>query len=109
MPAHILGDYKSQKESYKPLDYFIGRDCWVDCRTPNMLNIHKDANIGWCVVLIVQSHNTTPGKFGDIVSRPIFIDKNAFIASFSILYNCKIGEGAIVACGSVVRSIDVPP
>lgn len=74
-----------------------------------MLQIHGEANIGWEVKLIVQTHNVMPGMFGDVQPRPIKIDKKAFICAFAILYNCEIGEGAIVAAGSVVRSQKVPP
>jgi acetyltransferase-like isoleucine patch superfamily enzyme len=44
-----------------------------------------------------------------VVLRPVIIDDYAWIASDVVLYNCHIGEGAVVSVGSVVRSRDVPP
>lgn len=108
MGAHILGDFRQQKIGH-PQSYFEQRDCWVDCRTPGMLEIDKEANIGWCVNFITLSHNVDPGMFGQTVARKIKIGKHAFIAAFATLYNCEIGEGAVVACGTVVRSQDVRP
>jgi acetyltransferase-like isoleucine patch superfamily enzyme len=40
---------------------------------------------------------------------PVIVDKGAWIGSNSVLYNCHIGEGAIVAIGTVVRSQEVKP
>jgi putative colanic acid biosynthesis acetyltransferase WcaF len=74
-----------------------------------MIDIHPTANFGHRVKLYVQSHNPMPGMFGDVVARPIKIEANAWIASECILFNCLIGEGAILAVGSVVRSKIVPP
>ena len=51
-----------------------------------------------------------PGKYDQgVVLRPVIIDDYAWIASDTVLYNCHIGEGAVVSVGSVVRSRDVPP
>ena len=109
MSAHILGDFYSQPKIGLPESYFIERDCWLDCRTPDMITIDPLANLGWCINFVVQSHNPLPGMFGDVVSRPIQIDAQAFIAAFATLYNCHIGQGAIVALGCVVRSMNVEP
>lgn len=109
MGYHILGNFREQPLCQIPENYFQERDCWIDCRAPGMLQIHAEANIGWEVKLICQTHNTDPDMFGDVQGRPIIIHKKAFICAFAILYNCEIGEGAIVAAGSVVRSQKVPP
>jgi len=74
-----------------------------------MIEIDPTANIGWCVKMVVQTHNIDPGMFGQVNSRPIKIGPQAFIAGFVTLYNCEIGEGAVVACGSVVRSQKLEP
>lgn len=74
-----------------------------------MIEIDPSANIGWEVKMIVLTHNPMPGMFGNVTARPIKIGPHAFIAGFCILYNCEIGEGAIVAVGSVVRSMKVEP
>lgn len=109
MSAHILGPYHTQSKIHFPSDYFIERDCWIDCRTPDMIEIHPTANVGWEVKMVVQTHNPMPGMFGNVTSRPIKIGAHAFIAGFATLYNCDIGEGAIVALGSVVRSQKLEP
>lgn len=109
MTGHIMGHFGSQKIPL-PFDpsYFEIRDCVIDCRTPGMIEIHPTANIGWWVKMIVQTHNIDPGMFGQVNSRPIKIGANAFIAGGAMLYNCEIGEGAVVACGAVVRNMKVP-
>lgn len=90
-------------------DYFMQRDCIIDCRTPKMITIDPTANIGWWVTMIVQTHNIDPGMFGQVNSRPIKIGPHAFIGGKAILYNCEIGEGSVVACGAVVRNLKVEP
>lgn len=106
MTARILGDFATQNSGMS-LDYFEGRDCWLDCRAPGMITIHEQAMFGWEVKIVVQSHD--PLELGRVVDRPVTIDAGAWIGSFAILYNCYVGMGAIVAVGSVVRSRDVPP
>lgn len=108
MGAHILGD-EPQPHCFLSKDYFISRDIWVDYREPDMLWISQEANIGWDAKLVTQGHDTQPGQFGKLTARKIIIEKNAFIGAFSVLYNCSIGENAIVAVGSVVRSQIVEP
>ena len=108
MSAHILGDPETQKLGH-PIEYFVGRDCWIDCRVKDMLDIHPEANFGWNVTIISETHDVMPGMFGRTFGRPCRIGPHAFIAAFALLYNCTIGEGAVVACGSVVRSCDVEP
>lgn len=107
--AHILGDPKTQPRMGLKKEYFIERDCFLDCRGYDMLDIHPRANISWEVRLITQSHNVDPGMFGQVVNRPIYIGPDAWICSFATLYNCWIGEGAVVALGAVVRSMRVEP
>jgi acetyltransferase-like isoleucine patch superfamily enzyme len=107
--AHLLGEFKDQPGIKLPLEYFMSRDCWLDCRVPDMIHIDGAANIGWCVSFVSMTHDTAPGKFGSVSGRPIWIGANAFIGYGVQLYNCIIGEGAIVAVGSVVRSRIVPP
>jgi acetyltransferase-like isoleucine patch superfamily enzyme len=38
----------------------------------------------------------------------VIVEAGAWICSYAILYNCHIGENAIVAIGAVVRSRNVP-
>lgn len=108
MKYHLLGDLKDQPNCHIPEQYFRERDCWVDARGKDMLHIDREANIGWCVKLVTQTHNTRPGYFGDVQNRKIIIGPKAFIAGFATLYNCIIGEGAIIALETVVRSQQIP-
>jgi len=39
----------------------------------------------------------------------VIVKNHAWIGSGALLYNCVIGEGAVVAIGSVVRSCEVAP
>lgn len=109
MPARWMGDFRNQPHCELDKEYFEQRDSFVDCREADCLWISREANIGWNNVFITQTHNTNPGMFGELQGRKIIIEKKAFITSFCILYNCRIGEGAVVAIGSVVRSQQVPP
>jgi acetyltransferase-like isoleucine patch superfamily enzyme len=115
LAGHLLGSFENQPRTKTiggkdPATYLVTeRDCWVDCRGSDMLVLDDGAHFGYEVKLITQSHDTTPGNFGHLLSRPIIVHKDAFIAAFSVLYNCEIGENAIVAAGSVVRSMKVPP
>lgn len=86
-------------------DYFTDREIALDCRGP--LHISPLSNWGIGVKVITASHD--PDNFGDVVYRPVVVDAGAWIASYAILYNCHIGERAIVALGCVVRSRDVLP
>lgn len=106
---HLLGLFEHQPRICRPLDYFSQRDCVLDCRQENSIEFHATAELGWGVKFYVMSHNPKPGNFGDVNWRPIKVDQYAWIASDAILYNCHIGEYAVVAVGSVVRSQIVPP
>lgn len=87
------------------IKYFNERNIRLDCRGP--LIIHPESRWGHYVTVITKSHNIDgPGY---LVDRPVIVDKNAWICSGATLYNCHIGEGAIVAVGTVVRSQDVRP
>lgn len=108
MPARFLGDLRNQPHCKLPQSYFEGRDCWVDCREDDTLWISDEARIGWNNTFITQSHNSHPDKFGTLLGRKIIIESKAWITSHCILYNCRIGEGSIVAAGSVVRSQQIP-
>jgi acetyltransferase-like isoleucine patch superfamily enzyme len=99
----------AQQKIGLPPEYFKARDCWIDCRQPGILEIDAGAHVGFNVRMYALSHQPTPGALGAVVPRPIKIRKGAWIASDVVLHNCEIGEGAIVACGSVVRSQKVEP
>lgn len=106
--AHILGELSTQPRCGKDAAYFTGRDCWIDCRAPDCLVIHPECNLGWNIAIVTLSHDPRPGMFGRTYGMRTQIDAGAFVAGFCVLYNCHIGEGAVVAVGSVVRGQTVP-
>lgn len=107
--GHILGDLKDQPRCGLDRAYFEGRDIWLDCRAPDCLWIDPACNLGWNIAIVTLSHDPRPGMFGRTYGRLVRIDRGAFVAGFCLLYNCHIGEGAVVSVGSVVRSKDVAP
>lgn len=75
--------------------------------------ISPESYWGFFITVITQSHSIADWKdsgFSSVaISRPVIVDRLAWIGSRALLYNCHIGEGAIVAAGSVVRSQEVKP
>lgn len=70
--------------------------------------IDDGALIGHNVVLATINHNVDPNKRGSMVTAPIKIGKNVWICSnVTVVPGVSIGNGAIVAAGSVVTK-DVP-
>ena len=104
-------DYCLKPEELPPtvgfdLKYFNERNIRLDVRGP--LVIHPDSTWGAYITVITKSHNPTNGE-RYLVDRPVIVDKDAWICSGALLYNCHIGEGAIVSVGTVVRSQTVMP
>ena len=87
--------------------YFAERFGWIDTRGP--ITIAGDSFWGFFVTVITTSHRAEIGPIGPMVPRPVTVGSKAWIGSHSFLYNCTIGEGAIVAAGTVVRSCTVAP
>lgn len=87
-----------------PVEYYTDREITLDCR--GELHISPLSNWGIGVKVITATHDTE--AFGAVVYRPVVVEAGAWICSYAILYNCHIGENAIVAIGAVVRSMNVP-
>ena len=90
--------------------YYRERGCRIDTR--GTLKIHPTSRWGFYVTVITQSHQRSKSETlvdGALVDRGVFVDADAWICSKATLYNCHIGEGAIVAVGAVVRSQEVAP
>lgn len=87
--------------------YFELRGITLDCR--GTLEIDATSNWGWDINVYTQSHDIRDGEFGGAVDRPVIVKTRAWIGSGALLYNCVIGEGAVVAVGTVVRSCEVKP
>jgi maltose O-acetyltransferase len=66
---------------------------------------------GLFVRVLTESHDISfgPGVVGPVVPRGVYVEKGAWIGSEALLVGCRIGEGAIVAAGTVVRCQDVAP
>jgi acetyltransferase-like isoleucine patch superfamily enzyme len=78
---------------------FIGDDVYLDNEYPECIEIHDGAVI--CLRSTVLAHTSGPGK--------VVIGKNTFIGASSLLCvvggnALTIGEGAVIAAGSVVNS-----
>jgi acetyltransferase-like isoleucine patch superfamily enzyme len=92
--------------------YFASRSIRLDTRGP--LTISKDSHWGFFITVITQSHSLAgqgvgSGGWFPVINRPVIVERNAWICSGAWLYNCKIGEGAVVSIGTVVRSQEVKP
>lgn len=85
--------------------YFEQRHTRLDLRGP--LSIAGDSHWGFFVTVITRSHKIKGGKLSKPVNRPVTVESKAWIGSRALLYNCIIGEGAVVAAGSVVCSCEV--
>ena len=90
--------------------YFMERFCFIDCRKGGgKLIISAESHIGIGVKILTSSHDIRDGGFGVMIPKNIQIEKEAWIGSFSILYNCTIQEHAVVGVGSVVANQVVWP
>ena len=78
----------------------INQGCYLDGR--GGLIIGNNVNIGRNVSIYTASHDYNSPGF-DYLEKSVFIESNAWIASNAILLpGIKIGEGAVIAAGSVV-------
>lgn len=93
----------------RPWGYFAQRGILLDCRGP--LVIDPTSRWGLRVSVVTASHGVHdgPGTMGPTIPYGVTVKANAWIGSFSMLAGCEIGEGAIVAVGSVVRGQIVAP
>lgn len=86
--------------------YYGMRRVYLDQR--GWLDIDPSSMWGFDVTVITASHHNRNIK-GGMRQRLVAVGAHAWIASNVVLYNCIVGEGAIVAVGSVVRSCEVAP
>ena len=103
----MLGNY-DQAKAGKPEGYFAERHCFIDYRGD--LIIHPESYWGFGIKVITQSHSIEGGWFHPVAeNRHVWVDDQAWICSFAILYNCHIQHHAIVSIGAVVKNLVVPP
>lgn len=105
-----LGDPTKQRIGLS-LESFEKNDIFLDCR--GHLWIEKHTRWGFGVKVITATHDQSlmPDEkpFPEMLKREVIVRRLAWIASFALLYNCEIGEGALVGCGAVVKGVVVPP
>ena len=90
--------------------YYRERGCRLDVR--GTLKIAPSSRWGYYVTVITLSHQRSKSEViqdGALVDRPVIVGPDAWICTGATLYNCIIGEGAIVSVGAVVRSQEVKP
>jgi len=87
-----------------PAEFYEKRRINLDVRGP--LRIHPKSRWGFDIRVLTASHDPETRQ---TVPRKVVIEEDAWICSYSILYNCIIRKGAVVAAGSVVRSCEVMP
>ena len=97
----VLGEPKLTPQQ---MAHFKNLELFIDAR--GELEIDPSAVLGFRVAIFTKAH--LPNARGLLRNSKVVIGKDAFIGSYSILYNCMIGEGATVSVGSVVRSRVVP-
>lgn len=102
--ATILGDFDRQKIGHSR-QHFIDRGILLDCR--GTVEISATSMWGYCVTVLTGSHD--PVKWGKVVYKSVVVEDGTWICSNVLLFNCRVGEGSLVASGAVVRSRDVPP
>jgi acetyltransferase-like isoleucine patch superfamily enzyme len=93
----------------------IGRGCWINIGCVFDLGaeirIGSHVSIGHDVLVLTQSHAIGPPRQRafTMFARPVSIGTGVWLGSRStVLPGVSIGDGAIVAAGSVVNE-DVPP
>lgn len=92
-----------------PTEYYEARDIWLDVRRPEYLKISPESDWAFEVMAIVLYHNTDPSRRGEVLPARLTVESNVFINNRAILFNCHIGEGAVIGSGAVVCSTKVPP
>ena len=90
----------------------FGKNVFVNsgCRFQDQGGIYigDDVLIGHNAVLATLNHNADPAKRANLIPAPIRIGDKAWLgANVTILPGVTVGEGAVIAAGSVVTK-DVP-
>lgn len=100
--AHIMRNcqFVSMKDIVVGERSIIGHDCLLDAK--GGINIGKDVNISSYAKVLTAKHIVDDPFFMGI-NKPIIIGDRVWVASAAIILpGIEIGEGAIIAAGSVV-------
>lgn len=105
----LLGEFDTTKVSGLSPQWFWDR--WID-----LLDFRGDLQIrgnnivlGRKVSIVTASHIISTGHYTSWSPKYVWIEKDTYIGSRAILYNCHIMEGGVVAIGSVVSNMTVFP
>ncbi len=101
--AGSYGNLKVDRGSY------IGKDCMIDLS--DRVEIGQDVTVAMRVTLLTHFNGgkSDLGKQQPAFKKPLVIQRGAYIGCGAILLpGVTVGEGAVVAAGSVV-TCDVPP
>lgn len=81
-------------------DYsWVGEDTWIDNLAPVAIGAHACISQG--VYLCTGSHDWSLSSF-DLITRPIEVSDQAWLGAFSrVAPGVKVGQGAVLALGSV--------
>lgn len=106
----LFGEYSLEKVSGLSPQWFWDRQIdFLDFRGDLQIR-STECLFGRHIRLITASHSIVWGKASPgMAKKHVWIEKNTFIGSYSLLYNCHIGEQSVVSCGSVVSNVIVPP
>lgn len=108
MTGIILGELPDTVE--KSEHYLVSRDMYVDCR--GYLSIDETAQFGYGVRIITATHSYVNNQKEWVQKAQrvsVSIEKGVFVAAFALLFNTKIGEGAVVSAGTVLLGRNVAP
>lgn len=105
--SELNNKYHSEEEIVSIMKKLTGKNVFINSgchfQDQGRIEIGDGSLIGHCTVITTINHDFDPKKRGDMTTKPIIIGKNVWIGSNStILPGVKIGDGAIVAAGSVV-------
>ncbi len=87
---------------------FINRSCYFDLSAP--IEIGDEVVVGHHVIFVTADHEIGDARrrAGKVVPKPIVVEDGAWIGARSfIMPGVRIGRGAVVGAGSLVRQ-DVP-
>lgn len=108
--GHLLGEWDSNKVSGLTPQWFWDRRIdLLDFRGDLQIRSAKNITFGFRVCILTASHRLNEGGCSEGVLKHVWIDECATIFTRALLYNCHIGHHAIVAAGSVVMNMVVPP
>ena len=119
--AEVLSALNLQKNNFHPMvwingepeiadDVYIGGFSEINAKGAKV-TIENGCDIASCVSInCADSHRKTLGIANEISRKDIFIGEHVFIGSHSVIKGgAKIGHHSVVAAGTVVDGVEIPP